>query len=54
MTSRLIIDATIPWEWRDKFPEVVELSKEERAATIAKRGDVLFGAASNRLVGSGV
>lgn len=40
--SRMIIDATRPWAWRDTFPAVVELSEEERRATMAKWGDVLF------------
>jgi 4-hydroxy-3-polyprenylbenzoate decarboxylase len=41
--SRMIIDATRPWEWREQFSEVVELTREEREATWRKWGPVLFG-----------
>jgi UbiD family decarboxylase len=40
--SRAIIDATWPWEWRSKIPKVIELTREERAATLAKWGKVIF------------
>ena len=36
--SRMIIDATRPWEWRDKFPAVVGLSRAEIDAAMAKWG----------------
>jgi 4-hydroxy-3-polyprenylbenzoate decarboxylase len=41
--SRMIIDATRPWEWRDQFSEVVELTRQEREDTWRKWGPVLFG-----------
>jgi 4-hydroxy-3-polyprenylbenzoate decarboxylase len=31
--SRMIIDATRPWEWRDQFPDAIGPSPEEKAAT---------------------
>jgi len=42
--SRAIIDATRPWEWRDRFPAVVQMTKAEEEAAVAKWGSVLFGA----------
>jgi 4-hydroxy-3-polyprenylbenzoate decarboxylase len=41
--SRLIIDATRPWEWRDQFPAVVGLSAAEREEALRKWGALLFG-----------
>ncbi|MGH3758321.1 UbiD family decarboxylase [Actinophytocola sp.] len=42
-TSRMIIDATRPWEWREQFSDVVELTPEVREATLRKWGPTLFG-----------
>ena len=39
--SRAIVDACRPWEWRDRFPDVVDLSPELREAMLAKFGDQL-------------
>jgi len=41
--SRAIIDATWPWEWRHEIPKVIALTPEERAATMAKWGHIIFG-----------
>lgn len=41
--SRLIFDATRPWEWRDKFPPVVEPSLETRMAVAKKWGGLILG-----------
>jgi UbiD family decarboxylase len=41
--SRMIIDATRPWEWRDKFPAVVGLSAAEREEALRRWGALLFG-----------
>ncbi len=41
--SRMILDATRPWEWRDEFPGVVGLSREETEAAMRKWGPLLFG-----------
>jgi len=41
--SRAIIDATWPWEWRHELPTVIALTPEERAATMAKWGHIIFG-----------
>lgn len=41
MNSRAIIDATRPWEWRDKFPRVNEAKPELRESTLAKWGWIL-------------
>jgi 4-hydroxy-3-polyprenylbenzoate decarboxylase len=38
-SSRAIIDACRPYEWRDRFPPVVEVSPELRAAVLDKWGD---------------
>ena len=46
--SRAIIDATWPWEWGDNIPKVIELTKEERAATLAKWGNVIFSPSSTK------
>lgn len=40
--SRLIFDTTRPWEWRDKFPPVVEPSLETRQAVAKKWGDLIL------------
>lgn len=32
-SSRLVIDATRPWEWRDRFPEAIGPSPEEKRRT---------------------
>jgi 4-hydroxy-3-polyprenylbenzoate decarboxylase len=45
--SRAIIDATWPWEWRHELPTVIALTPEERAATMAKWGDIIFGPQRN-------
>ena len=42
-TSRAIIEACRPYEWRDKFPPVVEVSKEFEQAMMDKWGDVILG-----------
>lgn len=39
--SRAIIDATRPWEWRDKFPKVNAPSRESLARASAKWGFLL-------------
>ncbi|HEY7067826.1 MAG TPA: UbiD family decarboxylase, partial [Chloroflexota bacterium] len=39
--SRAIVDACRPWEWRDRFPEVVDMSPALREAMLAKFGDQL-------------
>ncbi len=41
--SRLIIDATRPWEWRDQFPPVCFLTPEERKKIIDKWGEITLG-----------
>ena len=41
--SRMIFDATRPWEWRDKFPPVVEPSLETRQAVAKKWGGLILG-----------
>jgi 4-hydroxy-3-polyprenylbenzoate decarboxylase len=52
--SRLIIDATRPWEWRDEFPGVVGLSREEEDEAMRKWGKLLFGEqAAHQLAGAG-
>lgn len=33
LSSRVIIDATRPWEWRDRFPRAIGPSPAEKAAT---------------------
>ena len=40
--SRLILDATRPWEWRDRFPPVVEPSLETRREVAAKWGPLIL------------
>lgn len=42
LNSRAIIDATRPFEWRDKFPPVAESSPERRAEVLKKWDGVLF------------
>jgi 3-polyprenyl-4-hydroxybenzoate decarboxylase len=42
-SSRMILDATRPWEWRDRFPAVVGLSQEEIQSATEKWGALLFG-----------
>ena len=39
--SRGIIDATRPYEWRDEFPPVVEVSPELKERVLKKWGDLL-------------
>ncbi|HKZ50234.1 MAG TPA: UbiD family decarboxylase, partial [Dehalococcoidia bacterium] len=41
--SRLVIDATRPYEWRDRFPEVVASSPELRQQVLARWGEALKG-----------
>jgi UbiD family decarboxylase len=41
--SRMILDATRPWEWREKFPHVVGLTREEEQEALKKWGPLLFG-----------
>ena len=43
LNSRAIIDATRPFEWRDKFPVVAESSPERRAEVMKKWGTQIFG-----------
>jgi 4-hydroxy-3-polyprenylbenzoate decarboxylase len=43
LNSRAIIDATRPFEWRDKFPIVAESSAERRAEVMQKWGSMIFG-----------
>ena len=43
--SRMIIDATKPWEWRDEFPQVAEASVELMDKTRSKWGDYILGPA---------
>ncbi|MDP6560549.1 MAG: UbiD family decarboxylase, partial [Candidatus Binatia bacterium] len=43
--SRMIFDATRPWEWREKFPPVVEPSLETRSQVVKKWGEFILGAA---------
>ena len=40
-SSRAFIDATKPWEWRDQFPEVVEIDQEMAAIVRKKFGKEL-------------
>ncbi len=42
-TSRAVIDACRPYEWRDKFPPVVDISQELEEAMMDKWGDVITG-----------
>lgn len=39
--TRAVIDATRPWEWKDRFPEVADLSPELQEKTEQKWGHVL-------------
>lgn len=39
--SRAVIDCCRPWEWRDRFPQVVETSQELMDRTVARWGDQL-------------
>jgi 3-polyprenyl-4-hydroxybenzoate decarboxylase len=39
--SRLLIDATKPWEWRDAFPTAIGPSPEIKAATRKRWGYLL-------------
>lgn len=41
LMSRAIIDATRPWEWRDKFPKTVDVSPELRQHILDKWAAVL-------------
>lgn len=41
--SRFVIDATRPWEWRDKFPPVAEMSPEMRKQITEKWADHILG-----------
>jgi len=41
--SRVVIDATRPYEWRDRFPEVVASSPELRQQVLARWGEALKG-----------
>jgi len=41
VNSRAILYAVRPWEWRDKFPKVNRIDKDQRAAILAKYGAVL-------------
>lgn len=43
--SRLIIDATRPWEWRDKFPQAIGPNPEEKRAVRDAWGWILRAAA---------
>jgi 4-hydroxy-3-polyprenylbenzoate decarboxylase len=49
--SRAIIDATRPYEWRDKFPAVAEASPEVRRRTLEKWGRLLFGGGGTERAG---
>jgi 4-hydroxy-3-polyprenylbenzoate decarboxylase len=46
--SRVIIDATRPYSWRDEFPKVNAVSKELRAEILKKWGDVIFESGNGR------
>jgi 4-hydroxy-3-polyprenylbenzoate decarboxylase len=39
--SRAVVYAVRPWEWRDKFPRVNRISREEMAQVVAKYADIL-------------
>jgi 3-polyprenyl-4-hydroxybenzoate decarboxylase len=39
--SRLIIDATRPWEWRDKFPPAIGPTPENKRITRERWGWIL-------------
>ena len=41
-SSRMIIDACRPFEWRDKFPSAAHISPERQQAVIAKWKKQLF------------
>ncbi|HLB28814.1 MAG TPA: UbiD family decarboxylase, partial [Dehalococcoidia bacterium] len=41
--SRVVIDATRPYEWRDRFPEVVASSPELKQQVLARWGEKLKG-----------
>jgi 3-polyprenyl-4-hydroxybenzoate decarboxylase len=43
LNSRALIDATRPFEWRDRFPRVAVSSKEVLEAAREKWGALLFG-----------
>lgn len=43
LNSRAIVDACRPYEWREKFPEVVETSQELRRQVVGKLGKPFFG-----------
>jgi 4-hydroxy-3-polyprenylbenzoate decarboxylase len=46
--SRVVIDATRPFSWRDEFPKVNTVSRELREAILKKWGDAIFGPANGR------
>ena len=41
--SRFVIDATRPWEWRDQFPAVAEMSAELRKEITDKWAETILG-----------
>jgi UbiD family decarboxylase len=41
-SSRMIVDACRPFEWRDKFPPAAHISPERQQAVIAKWKEQLF------------
>ena len=41
--SRLIIDATRPWEWKEKFPPAIGPSPEQKRITRERWGWILKG-----------
>jgi 4-hydroxy-3-polyprenylbenzoate decarboxylase len=47
--SRFVIDATRPWEWRDQFPAVAEMSPELRKQITDKWGDLILGTGRPRI-----
>jgi len=50
MNSRFVIDATRPFEWRDKFPAVAEMSPGMRQEIVEKYGDLILGPQRPRIL----
>ena len=43
LAARVVVDATRPYEWRDRFPEVVASSPELKQQVLARWGEALKG-----------
>jgi UbiD family decarboxylase len=49
LNSRFVIDATRPWEWKDEFPAVAEMSPGMRKQIVDKWGDLILGTGKPRI-----